>query len=273
MNIPSAKDIDYTNVDEICGYQMLLCKIFEKTGGFGVGVASSKEIAMVRREGMAWLQNVGKAIKQILDLQANDSLKLGAIPRILVAYDFFYRICHNGPCFAFVRDTVLKVADNWLHGDKSISIACVALLLQKEINRDIRAIPQRYIDFSMSVLESWINELRLYGRLRNLSQADAYSVMSFLLCCNLFAFGVSKDERIKWIETYTLSAGEVDNLDVMTLWEYMDFDQKSSILLGESVTEKDERYDRLISKIAAHPDSDRFSREAIKLYLAKRQVA
>ena len=278
MNIPSAKDIDYTSVDEICGYQMLLCKLFEKAGGFGIGFASSKEIAMVRREGMTWLQNVEEAIKRILySPGTNDKvvkrLTLGAIPRILTSYDFFYRVCHSGPCFTFVRDTALKVADNWVHGDKSISTACVTLLLLKEIERDILAIPQRYIDFSMRVLDSWIKELRSFGRLQNLSSADSYSVMSFLLLCDLFAFGVSRAERIQWIETYTLSVGEIDKLDAMTLWAYMDYDQKSSIFSGESITIQDERYVRLISKIAAHPESNRFSREAIELHLAKRQVA
>lgn len=273
MNIPSAKDIDYSNVAEICGYQMLLCKIFERAGGFGAGIASNNEIAMVRREGMTWLQNVEKTIKRILDSQTNDGLRLEAVPRLLASYDFFYRVCHSCTCFTFVRDTALTVADKWVHGDKSISTACVTLLLLKEIERDILAIPQRYIDFSMRVLESWIKELRRYGRLQNLSSADSYSVMSFLLLCDLFVFGVSRDERIQWIETYTLSIGDIDKLDAMTLWAYMDYDQKSSIFSGESITEQDERYVRLISKIAAHPESNRFLREAIELHLAKRQVA
>ena len=283
MNIPFAKDIDYTNVDEVCGYQMLLCKIFEKAGGFSVGIASSKEIIMVRREGMIWLREVKAIINDILSAPIpeastipNSSIltpNLRDVPRLLASYDFFYRVCHRGPCFTFVRDTTLKTVDCWTNGDKSISIARVALLMLKEINRDIRAIPQKYVDFGMRVLESWINELRCYGKLQNLSQEDSYKVMSFLLWYDLYVFGVSTEERLKWIEIYTLSESEIENLDVRTLWTYMDFDQRASNFLGKSIEEQDERYTWFISKIAIHPETNRFLREAIELDLAKHQVA
>lgn len=283
MNIPFAKDIDYTNVDEICGYQMLLCKIFEKAGGFNVGIASNKEIIMVRREGMIWLRDVKSIINNILSAPIPEASAIPAssphtpnlkdVPRLLASYDFFYRVCHRGPCFTFVRDTTIKTVDRWTNGDRSISKARVALLMLKEINRDIRAIPQRYVDFGMRVLESWINELRRYGRLQDLSQEDSYLVISFLLWYDLYVFGVSKDERIKWIETYTLSVCEIENLDERTLWAYMDFDQRISILMRKSIEEQDERYTRFISKIAIHPDTNRFLREAIELDLAKHKVA
>lgn len=283
MNIPFAKDIDYTNVDEICGYQMLLCKIFEKAGGFNVGIASNKEIIMVRREGMIWLREVKSIINNILSAPIPEASAIPAssphtpnlkdIPRLLASYDFFYRVCHRGPCFTFVRDTTIKTVDRWSNGDRSISKARVALLMLKEINRDIRAIPQRYVDFGMRVLESWINELRRYGRLQDLSQEDSCLVISFLLWYDLYVFGVSKDERLKWIETYTLSDSEIENLDERTLWAYMDFDQRISILMRKSIEEQDERYTRFISKIAIHPDTNRFLREAIELDLAKHKVA
>lgn len=282
MNIPFAKDIDYTNVDEVCGYQMLLCKIFEKAEGFSVGIASSKEIITVRREGLIWLREVKDIINNILTASLSEedvpqtsplTPNLNDVPRLLASYDFFYRVCHRGPCFTFVRDTTLKTVDCWTNGDTSISIARVALLMLKEINRDIRAIPQKYVDFGMRVLESWINELWCYGKLQNLSQEDSYKVMSFLLWYDLYVFGVSKDERIKWIETYTLSESEIENLDVRTLWAYMDFDQRASNFLGKSIEEQDERYTWFISKIANHIETNRFLREAIELDLAKHQVA
>lgn len=282
MNIPFAKDIDYTNVDEICGYQMLLCKIFEKAEGFSVGIASSKEIITVRREGLIWLREVKDIINNILTASLSEedvpqtsplTPNLNDVPRLLASYDFFYRVCHRGPCFTFVRDTTLKTVDCWTNGDTSISIARVALLMLKEINRDIRAIPQKYVDFGMRVLESWINELWCYGKLQNLSQEDSYKVMSFLLWYDLYVFGVSKDERIKWIETYTLSESEIENLDVRTIGAYMDFDQRASNFLGKSIEEQDERYTWFISKIANHIETNRFLREAIELDLAKHQVA
>lgn len=284
MNIPSAKDIDYTSVDEICGYQTLLCKIFEKAGGFSVGIASGKEIIMVRREGIIWLREVKAIINKILSAPLpeveetipHSSLlvpNLKDVPRLLSSYDFFYRVCHRSPCFTFVRDTTLRAVDRWTNGDRSISKARVALLMQKEVNRDIRAIPQRYVSFAMKTLESWVDELRRHGRLQNIPGDDAYLVMSSLLWQDLYILGVTGDEKRGWIETYTLADSEIDKLDARTLWTYMDFDQRASVFFGKSIKEQDERYARLISKIATHPGTNRFLREAIELDLVPQKVA
>ncbi|MCM1141512.1 MAG: hypothetical protein NC453_23320 [Muribaculum sp.] len=272
-NIVPANSIDYSNVDEICGYQMLLCKIFEKSGGFGVGVSSGKEIVMVKREGITWLQLVKGAINKVFEApitygRTDEELTLGDIPRILTSYDFLYRICHQEPCFTYVRDIILKVTDRWIKGDKSISSTCVTLLLQKEITRDIRLIPKRYSDFAMSTLGSWVKELNISGRLQDISTEDAYSVISFLLWQNLSVFDVKENDKRRWIETYTLSDSEIDNLDSRALWAYMDFVQNASSFLGESIEEQDEKYNRLISKVASHKDTNRFTCQAIELYLA-----
>lgn len=45
--IPSASGIDYGNVDEVCGYQLLLCKIFERAGGFDYSQVSNAAIREV----------------------------------------------------------------------------------------------------------------------------------------------------------------------------------------------------------------------------------
>lgn len=273
MDIPSAKHIDYTNAYEICGYQMLLCEIFERAGGFGVGMSSGKDMIMVRREGLIWLQNVKDAINMALDTPNNSEnptteLTLGDIPRLLASYDFYYRVCHCEPCFTFVRDITLKVADRWVRGNKSITKERVALMLHKEISWDIRSIPKRYVDFAMSMLGSWVKELDSFGRLQNISPEDAYAIVSFLLWQDLFAFGIKDTDKRRWIVTYTLTDNEIDKLDADTLWAYTDFDQRSSSFLCKSVEEQEERYSRLISRLASFPNTDVFTREAIELYLA-----
>lgn len=276
-DIPSAKDIDYGNADEICGYRMLLGKIYESSGGFAVDSALTKEIITVRREGLAWLKNVRKVIDKVLESpvgsMASQGVALGDIPRILASYDFLHRVCHGAPCFAFIRETALKVADRRAKGDKSISMTWVALMLLKEIDRDIRSLPKRYIDFSMSVLSGWIDDLMLYGRLRNMPLEEAYPVLGYILWQNLSAFDVKKDDKIRWIETYSLSDTALDRLDVRTLWTYMDFDQRASSFMGKIPIEQDERYARFIQKISAHQSTNKFTKELIKLELAKYRAA
>lgn len=106
-DIPSARTVDYCDADEICGYQMLLCKMFEKAGGLGTGRVSDKEIAAIRREGMSWLKEVRGHIDDLFSStvtpdKEKSRLALGDLPRILGSYDFFYRICHGAPCFGYL---------------------------------------------------------------------------------------------------------------------------------------------------------------------------
>lgn len=142
-DIPSARTVDYCDADEICGYQMLLCKMFEKAGGLGTGRVSDKEIAAIRREGMSWLKEVRGHIDDLFSStvtpdKEKSRLALGDLPRILGSYDFFYRICHGAPCFGYLRKLRMMAADRYVKGDRSISQVQVALMLLAEIKRDIR---------------------------------------------------------------------------------------------------------------------------------------
>ncbi len=278
-NIISAKDLDYSSVGEICGYQLLMCKIFERAGGFGRGATCSrKEISIVKREGLVWLQNVKKTIGKIVEGAIRKDLEdarltLGDIPRLLNSYDFFYRVCNNGPCYDFVREITLKTADRWAKGDKTISESQVALMLQKEINRDISTIARRYIDFSMSVLCSWVDDLRMYGKIRNISQEDSYFVIGSLLWQDLFTFGVKKEDKVRWIGTYALDESDIECLDMNALWAYINFEQKATSFLGNSFNELDDRYVHLINRISLSPEINRFAKEAIELEMANFKVA
>lgn len=278
LNIPEADSIDYGNSDEICGYQLLLSKMFELAGGLNVPSTSNREIISIQREGLIWLNKVKGVISSLFmssippdttDLKIN----LGDIPAIIGAYDFLYRVCHGSPCFDFIKDIRFKTANRWVKGDRSISEAQVALMLRREINRDIRKVEERYLNFSGSVMDSWINDLNIYGTLKGLSSEDAYQVLDFLLRSDLFAFGVKKEDKLKWIRTYSLSDVAIDRLDTGAFWAYSGFEQSAAFIVGKSLSEQDEQYTRFLSRILAHPDLNRFIREAITLELAKYQAA
>lgn len=278
LNIPLAESVDYANADEICGYQLLLCKMFEQAGGLNIPTASNKETSAIRREGLTWLRNVKGIIENLfLSPITPDSscvkIILGDIPDILGSYEFFYYVCHGRLCSDFIKDIRFKTANRWLDGDKSITEAQVALMLRKEINRDIRKIEQRYLDFSGSVMTSWITYLRIYGNLKDMTCLDAYRVLDFLLRDDLFAFGVNKEDKLKWLKAYTLSESEIDRLNLDNLWAYMRFNQASAFLVGKKISEQGEQYTRFLSKILAHPDTNRFVREAIELELATYEIA
>ena len=62
ITVPCAADVDYTNVEEICGYQILLSKIFEESGGFVWPQVVNPIIIEVQRQGAYWLKEVRQII-------------------------------------------------------------------------------------------------------------------------------------------------------------------------------------------------------------------
>lgn len=269
----SANEINYTDADEICGYQQLLCKIFERAGGFELPRRTNATIREVQAQGLAWLEKVKNIIEEIFAPSKASALTLDAIPQLLGSYDFFYRVCHRDTCFDYLHKIRLRAADRWVKGNNSISQTKVALMLRHEFNRDIRTLEQRYIDFSGSVMTSWIDDLERIGQLRNMTPDETYNVLRYLLNENLFAYITDEKSKIRWIKRYTLSDHELDQSNTKTLWAYIGFDQTVAILTGKSLQEQDAQYAHLLSKLASRRDLHPFYHEAIQIDLAKSPTA
>lgn len=273
-----ANGIDYTDADEICGYQQLLCKSFERAGGFELPRRTNATIRAVQTQGLVWLERVKIIIEEILAPSKDPGstsasvLTLDAIPQLLNSYDFFYRVCHRETCFDYLRKVRLRAADQWVKGNNSISQTRVALMLRREFHRDIRTLEQRYIDFSGSVMTSWIDDLEYNGRLRDTTPDETYDVLRYLLNENLFAYIADDKSKIRWIKRYTLSDRELDLLNTKTLWSYIGFDQTVATLTGKSLQEQDARYAHLFSKLASRRDLHPFYRQTIQIDLAKHQT-
>ncbi len=97
QNIISAADIDYTNIQEICGYQLLMCKIYEREGGLYYPARRNATIREVEAQGKIWLENVKGILDDIVSGKST-TFTLAAIPKLLNAYDFLlqylqWRVC------------------------------------------------------------------------------------------------------------------------------------------------------------------------------------
>lgn len=231
-SIIPAVNIDYNNVDETCSYQALMCKLFEHAGGFDLPCVSNREIVSIQREGLVWLKESGKTIDRILNTPApspSDQPTLAALPRLLDSYDIFYRICNGSPCSGYLRQARLRAADRWAKGDKTISLTEITIMLRHEVNRDIRHLEKRYIDFSNRIINSWINDLMIYGHFRDMPEKDAYQAMAFLLKEDLAAMGVGPRDTARWIARYMLPADALPTLDSITLTAYINFALSAAI--------------------------------------------
>lgn len=271
--IISANDINYGNVDEICGYQMLLCKMFERAGGFDIHRKANVISREIRSHGLIWLRNVKMIMEGILGSSYTTELTLRAMPRLIDSYDFFYRVCNGAPCLDYIRELRFRTIDCFAKGNKEISQTAVVLMLDNEISRNIKSIPQRYLDYIGKITDKWVNELIVSGRFSDMSIEDVYLTLGFLLEQDLFAYGIKKEDKLKWIERYPLSVEEIDALDINTLWSYMSFAQSASRAKYASMEEGDHLYSHLISKIASLPDTNKFVREAIEMELANYEIA
>ncbi len=270
--ITAASDIDYSNVDEVCGYQLLLCKIFERAGGSDYPLVTNATIRKVQREGIIWLREVKSMIADILDGKAND---FAAIPDLLSAYDFFYRVCNGGTCYDYLREVKLDTVDRWLQGDKSISDTDVVLLLLTEADRDIRSIDKRYSDFAFSVLGEWIDELAKYGRFINIPLAEAYKRLAYMLKDDLFAYLGRKEKqdaaKMAWTKRYALENQSM--FDSRTLLRYIGFILTANQRGYFNNESEDELYCRLWSEYIFRPEVNPFFKQALEIDLAKYAMA
>lgn len=276
QDIISATDIDYSNAEEICGYQLLVCKIFEREGGLDYPPTSNILTTAVKREGIIWLSEVRKSIDELFASPISTErvgLSLGDMPRILGAYDFYHRVSYGSPCYDFLRDIVLKSANRYAKGDKTISETQLALMLLKEMERDIRTMEKRFLSFGLAVMNGWITDLERTGKITKVSKSDAYDILSFLLFYDLFAYGVKSESKLRWINSYLLPDEALDALDTKTYRRYLCFDQAVGIVTGKSHEEREDRYIYLFSRLAEREDIHPFLKQGIAIDLAKFQPA
>ena len=269
QNIISAADIDYTNIQEICGYQLLMCKIYEREGGLYYPARRNATIREVEAQGKIWLENVKGILDDIVSGKST-TFTLAAIPKT-----HYYSICNGESANDYIRGIRLSTAGLWAKGDKSISETDLVLELLKEVKRDNRTLDSKYSMFALGVLGDWVKELTSYGEFRNIPKSEAYSRLNYIINDDLFAYLGTKEQasaKARWISTYTLSETELDTLDADTLWAYIGFAQ-SALFFNRKFDEFEESLMSLFSKLMARDDIPLFVRKAIEIHLSKSQIA
>lgn len=277
--IPTAIGIDYRNVDEVCGYQLLLCKIFERSGGFDLPFKTNAIIREVQCQGALWLKEVRSLIADVLSepikTQSISSITIASIPDLLSAYDFFYRVCTGNRCYEYLREVKLNTVDRWLRGDKAISDTDVVLLLLSETDRDILTLDKRYSDYAFSVLGEWIDELTRYGRFVSIPSGEAYKRLVYMLKDDLFAYLGRKEKqdaaKTAWTKKYVLQ--DHTGIDSRTLLRYIGFLLTANQWGFYSNEREDELYCRLWAEYISRPDVNPFFRLALEIDLAKYAMA
>lgn len=251
-----------------------MCKIAECEGGLWYPARRNSAIREVEAQGKIWLEKV-KGILDDIVLGKSTAFTLAAIPKLLNAYDFYYRICKGESANDYIRTIRLKTVGLWAKGDKSISETDLVLELLKEIQRDNRTLDRKYSMFALGVLGDWVKELISYGEFRNIPKAKAYARLNYIIDDDLFAYLGTKEQasaKAHWISTYTLSDTELDILDAETLWAYIGFAQ-SVLLFNRKFEDYEESLMPLFSKLTALEGIHSFVRKAIEIHISISQIA
>ena len=274
ITIPAAADINYLDVDEIYGYQLLLCKRFEQAGGFDLPRKTNFTILEVQKQGFVWLRAVKRTIEDILSPVNETGMALDAIPKLVDAYEFFYRVCNNTSAFSFIRKVRLKTAEYWVKGNNTITETDVVLGILREVRRDVRTLDNKYSQYAYSVKDRWIEELCKNGKFRNVTLWEAYGRLSYLIQSDLFAyFNNQAVVKANWVRTYSLSDDEMNLLYTATLWRYIAFLNNVSFMSDMPSERYDELYVSNISRLLSRSDLHPFVREALELDLSNYETA
>lgn len=269
-----ANNIDYRNVDEVCSYQSLLCKIYECEGGFDIPAKSTPATRDISRQCIGWLREVKIIIESILSGTASCA-DLGDIPRLLQSYDFLYRIGNGTPCYDYIRKVKLRTADLWVKGDKSISQTYVVLLLLSEIDRNIGGVEERYAKYAINIMFSWVDELVEYGEFKDISMAETYRRLSYLLNADLFAYMSREDEakvKTQWVSAHTLTGVQIDALDTDTLWAYADFVESMPFSSQKELERNNTMYKHILAILALRRDIHPYMIKAIEFTFKRREA-
>lgn len=270
--IHSASGLSYSDPAELCGYQLMLCKIYEEAGGFSYPPATNATVRKVREEGEVWLRGVRDLINRILTRRPADQIlpTLAAIPGLLDSYDFFYRICNRRQCFDYLREIKLKTVDRWLKGDKTISQTDIVLLLLTETDRDIQTLEERYADYAIEMMGRWIEELTHYGRFKDITPEEEYKRLRYLLNSDLFVYlGSKSQKKIKtgWTNSYLVS--DPATFDTPTLLQYTTFLLTANRRGYYPQRDDEELYQNLWTHYISRPEVHPFFRQAMAMELKK----
>lgn len=269
LGIPSAHDVDFSDVDSVCGYQFMLCRIFGLQGGFRLPKVTNRQILLIQTQGLTWIREVKRLISDILE---GRSMSLAAIPALLDSYDLIHRISKDAEDTRYIRDVRLRTVDRWLKGDKSIPRTDVVLEILKELHRDGASMPDRYATFALQTVGDWVDHLNGHGGFGTLPVPEIYDRLTCLIRTDLSAYLGSRDQndcKRRWIATYTLTDEELALLDTPALWAYIAFARSASYFLKHPAADTSRQHTRLLHLLTSRPDLHPFYREAIELDLSE----
>lgn len=265
--IPNATDLDYNNAEEVYAYHLLLGKYFERYGALDSPRANTPVVRMLDRQADYWLQEVERLLCEAPVKQ---------IPELIDAYRFISIASRRRNATEFCNKVRTDTVNRWLKGDRSLTSAQIVCLLWQMIISNPNKADRRYMDYCLTSLTSWVNELRRFGRFRNLPLCEAYRRLDFILRQDLFAFipgGKQEEKRVKTLWAKSHMVKDLTSLDTPTLLAYIPFERTLVYQELHPMESIEASYERLWSELATRPDLHPLYRKAIEIDLSPTDLA
>lgn len=269
MTVTTADTIDYSDVSEICGYQLLLRRQFEAIGGFVPMLSNTHTIRTIQSQGLRWLSAVKEILTELIDPasgtcadRGTDGFGIAAIPELLSGYDYTYRMCNREPDVDFIRKVRRRAIQRWIGGDRRISQTAVVLLIADEIDSQASDIDERYSQYYFSIQGEWIDELNRYNRFQHISPREAYQRLNHLLNSDLSAYvGHSEQHAVKCRWTKANIESDLTVLDTQSIMEYISFLRTARI---HRIADTTEHITASLAELATRPDLHPFYQQILK---------
>lgn len=267
MTTPSASTLDYTNAVEVCAYQLLLCKLYERAGGFNYQHKITPKIAEIRKQGCIWLSHVRPLLNNIVD-NAENAISLSAIPDLLESYIILHLICRCWNDIDFYRKVRLNTVSRWLAGDKFLSGTRIVTLLWPLIESNPLAVERRYIDFCTRSLQQWIKQLSVCGTFTDITPVETYQRLQYIIRHDLYAYipggKLAEDaKKAEWAAAHEVTL--LQDLDTPTLLAYLPFAITATL---RGYFKKNTSLYNLYTELARRPDIHPYCRTALEMELA-----
>lgn len=276
INIPPAGEVDFANASEICGYQHLICRLFDLAGGYDVPLKSNPAIREIELQSCLWTDKVKTLIDSLISGIRVLGMTIGDIPRLTSSYGAMHQIGYGFPCTDYIRQISITIADLWAKGNRNVTETDVVLGLAREANRDIGAMDKKYAHFAYSAIDRWIDQLSQRSVGSKIPFGERYARLAYLLNDNLYAYlgtiGQAKAKR-QWIIDYSLSESQLNKLSASDLQHYIYFVNAASTTSPSGALITYSEYKNILAKLIAHSNTDRYTSQAAEIDIATIQTA
>lgn len=257
--IPDCRQVNFSDIDEICGFAHLLMAEFQEAGAFDfVNPVNSRELTLLRRAGEEWIKQVERLLPTLPSCNRLE---------ILTYYKAIYiPACSSQAPFSYIAPWILKAFDERIKGDQSIASTLLFPFVDEAILKGERSFLERPLKWRSLMLDHWF-KLALSPSFMKSPDAERIGIATQLLLADMFMFVSDQTTWKKRLVRQILPLFDrIDELSTTVLMSLLPFlGAMRPEIMPQSVA--DSHAQRIRRVLVRRTDLSRFHREAFEIEL------